>query len=247
VANADKTAETLPLTHVTDAYSLRSIATTGSLDPEKCPNFREPLLYMFYGRPAYRKNMTVRPSRNTAYAPVCLVVQPDNVVAKRVFPFDTGAFDAGMMEELFHSKMRAVDFGLEADLVSARRLVRLYFGDNRRYFHNRPGPTPSMGTFDFEAKCYDELIRKAAEGDIDERLSTIEIQSDDAVDLAKQVLAIAVPETFLEETSLMKRLEELDIEPLPYMYMDGWRPLDCTSGIYTAVREFYRRPTIKCL
>lgn len=231
----------LPLTHVTDAYALRDVVASGRITPQPCPVFGEPLLYLFYGRPAFRKNMAVQASRNSAYAPVCLKLHPPNSVAPcRMFPFDSGAFDANLFKPIFHNQMQLEDFGLEPDLSSARRLVRLFFHDNARYFHNTRFETPVIGRFDFEVQCYDDLVQKADEDAVDERLSAIELQLDGPVDLRSQVAAVVVPEPFMEDAALMTRLAELEVEPLPYVYVERWRPLDCTGGIYAAVREYYR-------
>lgn len=232
----------LPLTHVTDAYALRDVVANGQLTPQPCPVFREPLLYLFYGRPAFRKNMNIQASRNTGYAPVCLIVHPaDAVRPKRMFPFDSGAFDAKLFGPLFHSQMILEDFSLEEAIDSARRIVGLFFGDNNGYFHNQPSAAPPYGRFDFEVEGYAHLVQKADEDKLDERLSTIEIQLNVALDLKEHVVAVVVPETFMEDAALMARLAELKIDPLPYLYMDRWRPLDATSGVYAAVREYYRR------
>jgi len=248
VSRAEPTTSFLPLTHVTDAYALRDIVEDGALEPTACPVFREPLLYLFYGRPAFRKNIATQSSRNRAYAPVCLIVHPANeLTPRRIFPFDSGAFDAKLMSSFFHNRMRVEDFGLEPDLTSAAQLVKLFFDSNHKYFSNRTAQPPGIPALNFEAQSYAELIQKADEDEVDERLSTVEVQISGSVDLQSHVVAVVLPEPFLEDSELMARLAELNVEPLPFMYVDRWRPIDCTSAVYSAVSDFYRRPNMRLL
>lgn len=135
-------------------------------------------------------------------------------------------------------------FGLDPDLKSAAKLVQLFFGSNQRYFHNERAIAPSIDQLDFEAQCYSDLLSKTDEDQVDERLSAIEVQVAEPIDLGSQVVAAVVPEPFLENTALMTRFKELSVQPLPYMYMDRWRPIDCTSAIYTAVRDYYRQAMV---
>jgi hypothetical protein len=45
----------LPLVHITRAYAFDEMLVTERLEPVKGDdNFEEPLVYLFYGRPAYR-------------------------------------------------------------------------------------------------------------------------------------------------------------------------------------------------
>ena len=59
---------------------------------EPCAVFDdEPLLYLFYGRPAYRVNSQVLSSAIDAYAPVSFILRPGSVeVHCRQFPLDRG-------------------------------------------------------------------------------------------------------------------------------------------------------------
>ena len=74
----------LPFVHTSDGLGLRSILREGELQTEPCPVFDdEPLLYLFYGRPAYRVNSQVLSSAIDAYAPVCFILRPGSVKAPR--------------------------------------------------------------------------------------------------------------------------------------------------------------------
>ena len=43
----------LPLTHVTRGILAEDIIRKGSVEPSACKLFGEPLVYFYYGRPAY--------------------------------------------------------------------------------------------------------------------------------------------------------------------------------------------------
>src|ERR1017187_6871464 len=96
----------LPFVHMTDVFVLSRIAATEQLEPTECPVFKEPLLYLFCGRPSYRPNSKDLPSSLGSMAPVCFVLRPEALASvARVFPFDSGAFQAGLFNDFLHSKM----------------------------------------------------------------------------------------------------------------------------------------------
>jgi hypothetical protein len=44
----------LPLTHIARAYAFDEMLSGNTLEPQPCDVFDEELIYLFYGRPAYR-------------------------------------------------------------------------------------------------------------------------------------------------------------------------------------------------
>ena len=72
---------------MTDGLGFRGVLDTGALRPEPCSVFDdEPLLYLFYGRPAYRVNSQRLSSAIDAYTSFCLILHPDCLGSpKRVF------------------------------------------------------------------------------------------------------------------------------------------------------------------
>jgi hypothetical protein len=53
----------LPLVHTAEYFHLPSIQATNTLQTSDCKFFKEPLLYFFYGRPAYRDSTQILPTR----------------------------------------------------------------------------------------------------------------------------------------------------------------------------------------
>ena len=56
VDSSTPTTRALPLAHNCDSYHFREIAKSQQLRPSFCGHFKEDLIYLFYGRPAYRTN-----------------------------------------------------------------------------------------------------------------------------------------------------------------------------------------------
>src|SRR6478735_8687431 len=86
----------LPLTHLAQSLTAERIISEGRIKSEKCKNFKIPLAYFFYGRPAYRVNSDAA-VQIEASSPFCFIFSPNIISrASRVFAFDTGAFHARM-------------------------------------------------------------------------------------------------------------------------------------------------------
>jgi hypothetical protein len=49
----------LPLVHITRAYAFDTILDGDTLEPKPCDIFNEKLIYLFYGRPAYRAKCAI--------------------------------------------------------------------------------------------------------------------------------------------------------------------------------------------
>jgi hypothetical protein len=72
----------LPLVHTTEYFRLASIQASNMLQTDHCSIFKEPLLYFFYGRPAYRDSSQTTPTRDVGFYPICFVFGPPRYVQK---------------------------------------------------------------------------------------------------------------------------------------------------------------------
>src|ERR1700741_1837602 len=81
----------LPLVHTTEYFRLASIQSNHTLQTTDCKVFGKPILYFFYGRPAYRDCSHTTPVRDVGFCPVCFVFGPATICKKahKMFPFDT--------------------------------------------------------------------------------------------------------------------------------------------------------------
>jgi hypothetical protein len=229
----------LPLTHSTDAYHLRAIIDRWQLEPEHCPVFTpERLLYFFYGRPAYRQR-EVQPSGLMSVAPVALVLRPPtSFQVRRVLPFDSGAFGAGLYEGVLHKNMQLADFMLEPDMNSAEKLIALFYGDSAAYLTAAPKTDVVVPPFEFEAESYYQLISDKTRNSYDDRACAIEIQSSQPLPLADNLEAIALPASFLDDVVFAAKLEASGVKPLPYSYVSRMRPSEQLGRIYSLVEQY---------
>lgn len=238
VRQSPATEQQLPMTHLTDAYHLRSIAEAGSLNPTHCRVFDEPLLYLFYGRPAYRVAAQVESNGLEAYYPICFVLRSSARRAKRIYPFDSGAFHHGRFAEFVHRDMIKEDFELDVDPTMPGRLMNLFWSDPRGYFDNRGARDTALDPFDFEAKSYAELIRAKANGPFDERHSAIEVQMAEPMLLAGNLSAVILPSNFASD-AVRRRFDDLGALVLPFDTVSRHSPDNMVGQIYDICRDLY--------
>lgn len=232
-------AEELPLIHTSLCERLASFASFHTLTPNHCRVFGEHLVYLFYGRPAYRSERGSKYGEPIALCPVCFVFKPRTVSLhlRRVLPCDSGAVD----KPLFQPELNPCDLGeLELDPVidSARRLVSRVFETNKDYFYGKvkAGVTFPDGTV---GKRYCDLLLRPGPVDFDDRKSAIEIQVDHIIPLLKgQLEFVVLPREFLEEPTIKEAIfNTWDCEAIEYPTFEG----DAPTAYYSVVRNEVRR------
>jgi hypothetical protein len=236
VRAAPKSAVSLPLTHVTDGYSFRDIMQSEALVPSHCNIFGGELVYLFYGRPAYRAAAELESNGSDAYWPICFVMEPGATAATRIYPFDSGAFHHHRFEKFTYHKMIKEDFELDPDPATPGRLLRLFWQDEKSYFDAEGVSAFQPGVLDFEAKAYLELVRDRGRGPFDERNSAIEIQVDTPIALRGHTVAVILPHAFATPPMLAK-IEALGALALPYDVVRRHGPTEMVGQIYTIVRD----------
>ena len=231
----------LPMVHSTDTYVLEDVLDDGSIGPQECKVFGgEQLTYLFYGRPAFRTNADAEPSALGHYSPVCLIFKPEwNPAIKRIFPFDSGAFENRLYDAFLHKKMKLGDFSLEPDIATPGRIVQRFFGSAGAYLVAR-GSNPAIDPSEFEAQSYSALIHSRAGNAIDSRGSGIEVQTAEAITLTDALDAVILPMTFSKGTT-GKALRRLKIDTLPYKTYDNYRPSEYMSAITDICFTYYIR------
>jgi len=196
----------LPLTHTCDGFQFRGIIQRSQLLANPCPNFNNNLLvYRFYGRPAYRPDSWKDNSARTMYPYLpCSILLKENSTssAKRIAPFDTGAYFKGKYKDFFHPGMVLDDFFLDPSryIQMAQRIVGMFYESNSDYYFDRPGNAERIPPTAFEAQIYHEIIKAKATKNHDDRYSTIEIQTDHSILLDDaSVLHVVLPKVFLQD------------------------------------------------
>jgi hypothetical protein len=208
----------MPLTHVCQEYFFREILETKRLKPSPCRVFAEELLYFFYGKPAYTPKTDGAAVDASGLAPVCLVCKPRLVPhAKRIAPFDTGAFASGRYSDYLHQKMKIDDFLLDGSPEMPGRIVAHFFSSNSEYFKGKPA-TIQIPPTQFEARAYHNLITDNGKTSSDHRRSAIEIQTDLPLTIERDsVLLVVLPEVFLDDPDVRIRVfQDWSAEVVPY-------------------------------
>jgi hypothetical protein len=234
----------LPMVHTTEYFRLASIQTSNTLQANTCMIFKEPLLYFFYGRPAYRDASQTTPTRDVGFYPICFVFRPDTIgkKAKRLYPFDTGASQSGLYEPAIKRTQAIADYPVPAVAESARKIVRCFFDTDEQYLSNKPKPGLSFSPAEDTVKSYYDLINGGGDPNCDDRYSAVEIQIAASLDIRLDIMAIVLPTCFLEDATLASTiLKAWGAEPLTYDADVGMRPIEFHGVIRQKIREFYRR------
>jgi hypothetical protein len=247
--NHDPAAGLLPLVHITRAYAFDEMLVEGLLKPTDCEIFKEPLIYLFYGKPAYRAK-NGNNARLEFEWPIVFVFHPDKVgTIKRVFPFDTGAFERRIYSEFFDSNSKIVDFELEPSLASAQKVVGAFYRNHKEYYDGASRKNVEIGIRQFEAQGIHELSRVPGTKEVganakvrDERSSSIEIQLSDPIDFTENLLAVVIPEPYLDDDEVKQALARWRVKEI-----ETYPTLHNTSGeawvgeIYMVIRRLYER------
>lgn len=234
----------LPLVHTTEYLRLSSIQSTHTLEPRDCAIFKEPLLYFFYGRPAYRDHTAVTPTREIDLYPICFVFKPGTVCqrAKRLYPFDTGASQRGLYEPAIPGTNALTGYQVRAVVDSAKRIVNCFFQSNEAYLYNEAAPGLVFVTTEGDAESYYRLINGGGDPQCDDRCSAVELQIDSNVDLRHELLAVVLPRPFLDDGAVVDAvINEWHAIPLTYSADRGMRPLEFHHDVREAVRRLYRQ------
>ena len=225
------------------------IQSSNTLQASACKLFGEPLLYFFYGRPAYRDTSQISPTRDVGFYPICFVFRPGAFSAgvKRLFPFDSGASQSGLYEPAIQRTNALADYPVLAVVESARKIVRGFFETDEQYLSNKPKPGLLFSSAESDAQSYYQLINGGGDPDCDDRCSAVEIQIAGCIDIESNIMAVVLmavvlPISFLEDDNLAKTILKVwRAQPLTYNADIGMRPIEFHGTIRHLIREFYRR------
>jgi hypothetical protein len=207
--------------HTTDAYRLRELINCGGLAPQQCPVFGENLTYFFYGRPAYRigTHASIGPS---ARAPVTLLLEPDLVVhAKRIFPFDTGAFHAQRYANWLHPHMKKEDFEITAVGDGPEKHVNAFFGSNASYFTCTPINPSAAPAEELEAEALGRMVMDSSAANADDRRIAVEMHTGKPIVFDKTLLRAIIGPHSLQTASWLRTFLSgpgKGVEYVPYSF-----------------------------
>lgn len=236
----DDTTSRLPFVHSTDAHGLRSMTMQNAIIPQPCNVFEpERLTYLFYGRPSYRPNEHVGATTHTALLPVCLIFKADAAIKiKRVFPFDSGAFQNDFLDSFLHPKMSLGDFLLTADPATPGKLISYVFGTNENYVKRKLQRTDPEHADDFEVQSYLDIASAKGTNKFDIRSATIEVQTEESLNFSDTVEAVILPSS-LEGSPTHQALVKNGAQVIFYQSIDMLSPNTYTSEISTICRSYF--------
>lgn len=236
-------AEELPLIHTSRCEFLPEIVGDRALQPRHCDVFSQSLIYLFYGRPAYRSTRGARSGDPMVLCPVCFVFKPQSIpVFKDVYACDTGAVANGIFEPDIHPS-DLPSLKLPPQIESARRCVDLLFGGNRQYFF---GTVATGKTFDPDgvASRFYSLQLKAGPSNYDDRKGTIEVQVAQPAPLAGSLLFVVLPREFLDDPAIREALlVDWNCDPIPYPTFRGSAPQEYYSVVRNEVTRRFEGAT----
>lgn len=228
----------LPLVHTTQGFHFAEILQQRRLLASDCDVFvGEKLCYLFLGRPAYR----VLPQADPEYweLPIAFVTKfSDGLPIKRVFPFDSGAFQRGILPKSI-TGFDIESYNIADDPTLVRRLVATFFGDNSRYLKGMPKTREAvhsrhdLGASKMEIDALAKLYNLPRTSGRDDRASTMEIQlSDDRSLTGGELLGIVLPREYGRDPDIRAALAALTAR---VEYYDIW-PID-TQSYHSEVRR----------
>ncbi len=249
-----KMAKELPLAHTTRCEWLNSFVKKPQIDPRQCPEFKEDLIYLFYGHPAYRSTKGNTPNEGIHLCPVCFVFKPGTVSTKvhRIFPCDTGALKHGVYKPKKKTKKKGKpklswrdrhELELAPDIASARKHVAHFFGANQNYFAGEissHAKKPGSGA----AKRWYEVVVDQRATEADERKFAIEVQVNQRVQLKGNLKCVVLPREFMEEDSVAQALKSWNCDVRPYGINHAARPSDGYPLIVDRVSTYYSKKGI---
>lgn len=193
----------LPLVHTSSSKNLPRILVSHKLKAKRCPVYKEKLVYLFYGRPAYRYKLGKTPSNPISVLPICFVFLPYRYRSRfgRVLATDSGGVAKGFCKPEL-DKRDLPSLGLVATIESAQKLVSLVYQTNANYFDGRPKSSIPEFFGTVGEKLHKHLLKLRNNGD--DRKSAIEIQSRQGISLKRALWGIVLPGEVLENNDALK-------------------------------------------
>lgn len=234
-----------PWVHSAPSSKLIRIIQDEKLLAMKCNVFKgEKLCYLFVGRAAYKARDAENPQ--AWQLPSVFVMRFDTPPAiKRLYPFDTGAFDRHRMPS-YLTAFDLENFELGSDPTQIGRLISLYFDTPRRYVdrdsvdEKRIRDEHLLTMSHAEILALGKLYREGSTKNYDDRAAAIEIQIGDDVPLKKEnLLGVIIPEEYTRTEGVMESLKKLTrvIETyrlLPLSLRQHYSSIyDCVERVYT--------------
>jgi hypothetical protein len=238
-----------PWVHSAPSSKLIKIIQDEKLLAMKCNVFKgEKLCYLFVGRAAYKAKDALNPQ--PWQLPSVFVMRFDPPLPiKRLYPFDTGAFERNRMPS-YLTAFDLENFELGSDPNQIGRLISLYFDTPRRYVdrdsvdEKKIRDEHLLTMSHAEIQALGKLYREGSTKNNDDRAAAIEVQISDDIPLKKEnLVGVVIPEEYTRTDGVVESLKKLTKLIETYRLL----PLSISqhySTIYDGVERVYKRAGI---
>jgi hypothetical protein len=191
---SSKQLNSLPFFHSCEAIHLQGILDNNAIQPQHCDVYNENLLYLFYGKPAYKPSELAN-SNLKFLMPVCFIIKYDAIKAiKRAVAFDSGAYH--LYTDHLHPSMKPEEFHLTPIKDTVKKVVHYFFNNNERYFEGRARKDLDYDPLHFQIESYHSIITSDHKTGVDDRKAAIEVQLDYEIPLNSNIIeAIILPKS----------------------------------------------------
>ncbi|WP_156385657.1 hypothetical protein [Devosia sp. Root685] len=233
--------------HTTDSYRFAEVLLSGELKPTPCAVFGENLLYLFLGRPAYKTRKQSNDNL-TFDLPVAIILNSNTDIGTpaRVYPFDSGAFERGLYKTYFHDETILEDFELFSEQISSDKYISHFYSTKREYFGGTSRKNVELPFDGFEARGLHEMARAIADPGVDrdlpadERSSSVELQTRNAVSLSGNTLAVILPQQYLDTKGIAEAIASMGAKYIKtYDVMRNMGSREISAVVYHIARDIY--------
>lgn len=243
----------LPLMHITKADTFaKYLSKNEKLEPRACPVFGEPLLYFFYGRPAYKIDNENKIITDEYLFPVCFIIDSSIVNnVKRIYPFDTGAFFKELYNEHFNplddkfdnSKKRQEcdSYCLGNSMETPAKFVSAFFGSNERYIVGAYKKDLEFDYFTTTIHKYYSLLCETGKPNADDRKYSIEIQLEEEIQLPNNLIAVILPSKANDKPEVQTLLKKWNTIGLPYYSITSPQTGTLNGALFNEVARFLKQ------
>jgi hypothetical protein len=197
---------TLPYTHSTPLDVFREkILPALCIEPQLCSVFHTKLTYLFYGKAPYVVRAKIGTVLHAFHNPVCLIFKPGSIPIKRAFPFDSGAFHAkhsesDLSKHLSGFEIDKFEIGETEQDISA--YIAFFYNTNNNYLSGNCVRRSEIDPLDSnpDNKALQLLLHwlcKTQPTSVDRRGNTIEVITEDNLNISSNIEAIIAPESYM--------------------------------------------------
>ncbi|MDX8347384.1 hypothetical protein SLH49_05230 [Cognatiyoonia sp. IB215446] len=231
----------LPAVHTTTVTAFSSILDAGKISLTECKFYKEPLLYLFYGKPAYkiqgRQNAATKILGDAAVTFVFNVHSLPKI--HKSFALDTGAAFGSRYDQLLPAGLEIDDFGMSGEYTDFARFVTCFFGSNRDYYLGNPSNKNDPSPLDVVSTSMRDIANSVSSDRFDERACSCEIQLQADILLSDtSMVTIIMPDRLFDDEEVRRALTAWKIKPVLYR-MKRALPSERTEIIAEKLGDFY--------